>query len=154
QRCTRHPDRIARWLDSDFGRELLRALHHDFSNSSSFGGSSSIPKSSDSFFWTRITFSACSSFRRRRWFSRSRFATRRASVDGAFFGPCLRPMTSSVLVRACALQVVNRDEYRPSRRSSAPTSPGSRHASAAATILRLYASVNFRRLGLGSISLE
>ena len=42
---------------------------------------------------------------------------------------------------------VRLDEYRPSRRRSRPTSPGSVHRSASSRIRTLYAALNRRRLG-------
>jgi hypothetical protein len=51
-----------------------------------------------------------------------------------------------------ARQVVNSDEYSPSRRSRAPISPGFVHRSASRTIRRLYSAVNRRRSALATTS--
>ena len=50
----------------------------------------------------------------------------------------------------CCRQVVRCDEYRPSRRSSAPTAPGLAHASASRRMRSLYSAVNRRRTGFSA----
>jgi hypothetical protein len=75
---------------------------------------------------------------------------------GAAFGPRLlgaAPGANSPRSLACR-QVVRWDEYSPSRRSSAPISPEPLQASASFTILRLYSTVNARRLAFSVTSVS
>ncbi len=53
---------------------------------------------------------------------------------------------------AALRHVVRCDEYKPSRRRSRPTSPGSVHRSASSTIRSLYDGANRRRSGLSTTS--
>ena len=65
-----------------------------------------------------------------------------------FFG--VRPASSPR--SRCARQVVEYEEYNPSRRSRAPIAPGAVQASASRRIFRLYSAVNRRRLALATTS--
>src|SRR3990172_7340880 len=51
-----------------------------------------------------------------------------------------------------ARHAVRCEEYRPSRRSNAPTAPGVLQPSASRTIFRLYSTVNRRRLAFATTS--
>ena len=53
-----------------------------------------------------------------------------------------------------ARQVVRCEEYKPSRRSSAPTAPGVLHPSASRTIFRLYSTANRRRVAFAATSIS
>jgi hypothetical protein len=53
-----------------------------------------------------------------------------------------------------ARQVARWDEYRPSRRSRAPTAPGVLHPSASRTIFRLYSRVNRRLVAFDTTSIS
>src|SRR4030095_8793242 len=71
------------------------------------------------------------------------------------FGPRVfgaRP-SSSPRSRA-ARHAAMRDEYNPSRRNSAPSSPGFVHASASRRILRLYSALKRRRFALAATSVS
>src|SRR5262249_34051585 len=63
----------------------------------------------------------------------------------------LRASASSPRSRA-ARHVVRSEEYRPSRRRIAPTAPGVLQASASRRILRLYSTVNRRRVAFATPS--
>ncbi len=67
--------------------------------------------------------------------------------------PLLRGQARRVRpVRRCGRQVVKFEEYNPSRRSSAPSSPSRVHASASRRILSLYSAENRRRVALATTS--
>src|SRR2546428_2729941 len=53
-----------------------------------------------------------------------------------------------------ARHVVRCEEYSPSRRRGAPTAPGVRHASASRRIVRLYSTVNRRRVAFAATSIS
>ena len=55
-------------------------------------------------------------------------------------------------LRTALRHVVRCDEYKPSRRRSRPTSPGSVHRSASSTTRSLYDGLNRRRVGLSTTS--
>jgi len=62
------------------------------------------------------------------------------------FGPRRRPRISCrASCSRCRRQLVRSDEYKPSRRNSAPTSPGFLHASACLRRRSRYSAVNVRR---------
>src|SRR3954470_22275874 len=87
------------------------------------------------------------------WGSISALFLSRGST-GAACGPrffVAAPGASSPRSRACR-HVVRWDEYSPSRRSSAPISPGPLQASASFTIFLLYSTVNARRLAFSVTS--
>lgn len=85
--------------------------------------------------------------------SRSAFSARISASERFFFGPRFFPKAAIVPTLAAFLHSARCELYRPSSRSSAATSPGLVLALALATNFALYAAVNFRRLGLGLISL-
>ena len=59
---------------------------------------------------------------------------------------------SATPLRTALRHVVRCDEYKPSRRRSRPTSPGSVHRSASSTTRSLYDGLNRRRVGLSTTS--
>src|SRR4051812_28663377 len=63
-----------------------------------------------------------------------------------------RPSCLSAPSLRCLRQYVRCDVYKPSRRSSSPTSPGRVHASARSRISSLYFAVNVRRLACSTSS--
>ena len=70
-----------------------------------------------------------------------------------------RPWGPRGLANACKVpsrrarrQAVSCEEYRPSRRSKAPTSPGARQASASSSTRSLYWALKYRRLALSGTS--
>src|SRR5439155_24807412 len=72
---------------------------------------------------------------------------------GVGFGPRrFDPAPASSPRARAARHAVRWDEYNPSRRSSAPTSPGFRHRSASWTTRRLYAAVKRLRSALPTTS--
>jgi hypothetical protein len=114
-------------------------------------GSSSSPRSAETFPWTSITlraFASSASARsaRRRSFSFS------ATSGSAFFLPRRRPSRASAPSSRCLRQSVRCEEYSPSRRSRAPISPLFMQASASSRIRSLYCAVNRRRLGRSTSS--
>jgi len=106
------------------------------------------PKRPREFFWTSITVWACPRRRRRRAFS---FFSRSisASLGSAPLRPGRPPRRPSVRWRR---QSTRWEEYRPSRRSSAPISPGARARSASSRILSLYSAVKLRRFAFSGTS--
>src|SRR5450631_4189834 len=74
-----------------------------------------------------------------------------AAVGPRFF--VAAPGARSPRSRA-ARHVASCDEYNPSRRSRAPISPGALQASVSFTILRLYSTVNDRRLAFSVTSVS
>jgi len=96
--------------------------------------------------WTARRPSARSARRCRRALSRSSSATFRSSGCGTFAaGPRFRGASPARAPLSRARRHSTRcDEYRPSRRSRAPISPGFVHASASAKTLSLYSAVNCR----------
>ena len=77
-------------------------------------------------------------------------------VDGfvgiGSFRPRLFDSALSGPLRTALRHVVRCDEYKPSRRRSRPTSPGSVHRSASSTTRSLYDGLNRRRVGLSTTS--
>ena len=116
-------------------------------------GSGGCPGSRRLFFWiSRIPW-ACSRRRRRRAFS-----LRKRSFSLAT-GSRRRPWGPRGLANACnepsrraRRQAVSCEEYRPSRRSKAPISPGARQASASSSTRSLYWALKYRRLALSGTS--
>ena len=91
------------------------------------------------------------SFRCSRRFSTSSCCTRGST--GRACGPRRRPRISCSAPRSrCRRQFVSSDEYNPSRRNSAPTSPGFLHASACVRMRSRYSAVKRRRSGFAGTS--
>src|SRR5690606_7427101 len=131
----------------DLGFHLHRRLHQPFPSSSSSSGGiggRSMPKIAEAFFWISMRNSARSSRRRNLAFSRR---SRAASISAADLPlrPRLLPKACNVPSRLCLRQSVRWDEYRPSRRRRAPTSPELLHASASFSIRDLKLALNLRR---------
>ena len=106
------------------------------------------------FFWTSMTSCALLS-----WiFNLSRSRVSAASClssarAGSIFGPrFLEAVPVSSPAAYWRRQVASEDEYAPSRRISAPISPGWVHAAAASTMRRLSALVKRRRLATATTS--
>src|SRR5665811_1457385 len=103
-------------------------------------------KSAETFPWTAITFSA-----RTRRASRRSIVARRRSFSAASGWGAGRPRGLARPERAPARysrrHSTRWELYRPSRRSRAPTAPGSAAALASSTIRRLYSAVKRRRTG-------
>src|SRR2546426_5245471 len=76
----------------------------------------------------------------------SRGSTTRRAGPRFFAAPASSPRSRA------ARHVVRCEEYSPSRRSNAPTAPGVLHPSASRTILRLYSTVNRRRVAFATTS--
>jgi hypothetical protein len=69
-------------------------------------------------------------------------------------GPTLLWLGLGKLPRSrAARHVVRWDEYKPCRRSNAPTAPGVLQAAASRTIFRLYSTVNRRRVAFATTSI-
>ena len=113
------------------------------------GGGRGIPRISESFFWTSMIVSAWRSLAASRWFSRlSRSFSAIKGASGLAFGPRrLGVSPASVPSSRCCRHVLRCDEYRPSRRSRAPSWPGSVQRSASRRMRSLYSAVNRRRTG-------
>ena len=95
--------------------------------------------------------SARCSFRWSRRFSVSSCLTRGSTGRGV--GPRRRPRISRRAPAArCRRQFVSSDEYRPSRRNSAPTSPGFLQASASVRMRSRYSAEKRRRWTLADTS--
>ena len=89
----------------------------------------------------------------RRVFSRSSLRTFPSSGFRSLgFRPRLFDSALSHPLRTALRHVVRCDEYKPSRRRSRPTSPGSVHRSASSTTRSLYDGLNRRRVGLSTTS--
>ena len=86
-------------------------------------GSVCFPRIPATLFWISMIVSACSSCRRSCMTSRSSRLTRGSTGFG--FGPrFLDRRLASAPASRCRRQADSNDEYSPSRRSRAPTSPG------------------------------
>src|SRR4029077_15935766 len=109
--------------------------------------SSSIPKISEIFFCSSTIPSARSARRLSRLLSRSNSRTR--SANGFFSRRCgprfLDDRPASSPCSLCLRQFVKFDQYKPSRLSSAPISPGRLQRSASRKTFSLYSAVNRRR---------
>ena len=113
-----------------------------------------IPSSVATFFWMPMIVSACVSFLWSRRVSRSNSAMRvsRTSFGGAFGPRFTDPVPANAPAAPCRRQVLRLDEYNPSRRNKAPTSPTFLHLSASLTIRRLYSPLNRRRVAFSATS--
>jgi len=115
---------------------------------------SSIPRISETFFWSSTNPYARSDRALSRRFSRSNVAT--LAARGFFSlgnGPlffCDSPSIS--LLSRCLRHTVRLEEYSPSRRKRAPNSPGRVQATASRRILCLYSAVYRRRVGFAATS--
>ena len=111
------------------------------------------PSSPATFPWTSMIRRAFSSSFSRRVFSRSSLRTFPSSGFRSLgFRPRLFDSALSDPLRTALRHVVRCDEYKPSRRSSCPTSPGSVHRPASSTIRSLHYGANRRRSGRSTTS--
>src|SRR5438552_3776124 len=119
-----------------------------------FSLSNGVPSSAASFFGTSTSASARSARLLWRPTSRSSSAIFLSRGSGATtFGPRFFADSPSSSPRSRAdRHVVRSEEYSPSRRSSAPISPGRVQRSASRTIRRLYSAVNRRRSAFATTS--
>src|SRR3990167_1401656 len=129
----------------------MGARHQGLAN---FVSGSSCSNNAATFFWTSMT--SCALLSCTRSLSRSRVTSANclsSSRAGSALGPRL---LESVPVSSPAAywrrHVASDDEYAPSRRISAPISPGLVHAAAASTMRRLSALVKRRRLATATTS--
>ena len=103
------------------------------------------------FFWRAMIVSARCSFRWSLRFSASNCFTRGSIGRGV--GPRRRPrMSRRAPCSRCRRQFAKCELYKPSRRSSAPSSPGRLHASACLRMRSRYAAVNRRRWAFADTS--
>src|SRR5207245_4989076 len=109
-----------------------------------------------SFFWSSASASARSArcFHRTISCSCSAICLSRGSGGVAFPPRGFGDSPASSPRSRAARQVVRCDEYNPSRRSSAPISPGCVQRSASRTIRRLYSAVKRRRCALATTSVS
>src|ERR1035438_8597491 len=138
-------------LDADGRSELFDGFHYRLPSGS--GVSIGRPNSAATFFWTSITMSALRNSSTRRWFSRR--SCWFSSTTGSYLdlGPRLwgdkawrTPASRS------HRQVFNKEEYNPSRRSTAPIPPEPLAASTSCKMRSLYSAVNRRRLAWATTS--
>src|SRR6266542_1338561 len=135
----------------DVRGHLLHGSHHRSLSFSSLAGSSEIPSSSETFPWTSMIFSAWPKRRRRRSLSvRSRVIS--LSFGSGRERPRGRPRATRAPASRWRRQSTRWEEYSPSRRSSAPISPGSVAASISFRMASLYSAVNRRRVGRSGTS--
>src|SRR3989338_1605262 len=114
---------------------------------------SSIPRISETFFWSSTKPSARSARALSRAVSRSSTLTLSANgFLGLGEGPRFRDNPSSSPLSRCLRQAVRLEEYSPSRLSSAPSSPRPLLTSASRKILSLYSAVYRRRTALAITS--
>ena len=147
ERGSGDPERIARGLYPYVRGQRLGRLH-EFVPSSRLN-----PSSPATFPWTSMIRRAFSSSFSRRVFSRSSLRTFPSSGFRSLgFRPRLFDSALSDPLRTALRHVVRCDEYKPSRRRSRPTSPGSVHRSASSTTRSLYDGLNRRRVGLSTTS--
>src|SRR3989304_301666 len=144
-----HSEHRARHDHSHHQAERVHAQHQFLSSSPVL--CSGIPRISETFFWTPMMSSACSSRFRRRAFSRSSSFTR-GSTTRALGPRFLEPSATQAPCSTSRRQAVSSDEYSPSRRRRAPISPSSLQLSASRTIRSLYSEVNLRRWALAGTS--
>src|SRR5207245_4550045 len=145
-----YPERCARRRDPEPRSHLLHRREPHFALSSG------APKSAATFFCSSTSASARSARCFHRTISRSCSAIFLSRGSGGVaFGPrgLAASPASSPRSRA-ARQVVRSKQYHPSRRSSAPSSPGFVQRSASRTIRRLYSAVNHRRCALAATSVS
>jgi len=138
----RHAEGVARRRNAETGGNLHRGMHQRSSSLLGIGR----PRSCATFFWTSTKASARSARARSRVHSCSSSAMRRSRLSRACgFGPRLRGVSPASSPRSRIWrQCVRIEEYSPSRRSSAPISPGFVQASASRRMRRLYFAVNRR----------
>ena len=109
------------------------------------------PSSPATFPWTSMIRCALWSSFSRRVFLRSSLRTFPSSRFRSLgFRPRLFDSALTDPLRTALRHVVRCDEYKPSRRRSHPTSPGSVHRSASSTTRSLYDGLNRRRVGLST----
>lgn len=129
----------------------MRTSHQGLAN---FESGSSCSNNAATFFWTSMT--NCALLSCTRSLSRSRVISTNcltSSRAGAVLGPrFLEAAALSSPAEYWRRHVASADEYTPSRRISAPISPGFVHAAAASTMRRLSALVMLRRLATATTS--
>src|SRR5450830_1260464 len=114
---------------------------------------SSIPRSSDAFFWSSIKPSSFLLRSPRRAFSRLSRATSTArGLTATGFLPRLISPALRAASRRSLRQAIRCEVCSPSRRNSIPTWPGCLHRSASSTIRILYSRVKLRRLATPTTS--
>src|SRR5438132_5888575 len=147
------PTHLQRRTDPSHRVQILLLSHHRHQSFSALF-SSSIPKISETFFCSSTNPSARSARRLSRKFSRSNSPT--LSANGFFSrrcGPRLFAVNPANSPRSrCLRQFVRLDQYKPSRRSSAPISPLCLQLSASRKTSSLYSAVNRRRSPLAKTS--
>ena len=142
ERCPGHADALTQRRRLAGRRDGLDGPHQSLSSSSS--GVRGIPRISATFFWRVMIVSARCNFRWSRRFSVSSCFTRGSTGRGV--GPRRRPRISRrAPASRCRRQFVSSDEYNPSRRNRAPTSPGFLHASACVRMQSRYSGEKRRR---------
>ena len=115
------------------------------------GVSGGSPGSRQLFFWSVMIVSARCSFRCSRRFSASSCFTRGST--GLGLGPRRRPrMSCKAPCSRCRRQLVSKDEYNPSRRNRAPSSPGFLQASACVRMRSRYSAGKRRRWAFAGTS--
>src|SRR6516165_8920500 len=147
---SRQSQRLARRSDARDRGQLGGRGHHSFSSGSGIGR----PSSAAFFFCTSMMISAFRSFSVS-WPSwRRSFSFSSASGSRWDLRPRLRGVRASRLPAWRSRRQLTRcEEYKPSRRSSAPTPPGVAAASSASCTMRsLYAAVKTRRFALATTS--
>ncbi len=127
---------------SNSSRQLLGRHHQSFSSLS--GGFRGIPRSSEVFFWISSIVSTRARRCFNRAFSRSSSLTRGSSAF-AFRPRFLDVNPALAILSRWRRQLERCDEYSPSRRRRAATSPSPLQASASRTIRSLYSAVKRRR---------
>src|SRR5437016_6238865 len=149
------PTHLQRRTDPSHRVQILLLSHHRHQSFSALF-SSSIPKISETFFCSSTNPSARSARRLSRKFSRSNSPT--LSANGFFSrrcGPRLFAVNPANSPRSrCLRQFVRLDQYKPSRRSSAPISPLCLQLSASRKTSSLYSAVNRRRSPLAKTSIS
>src|SRR2546428_9039908 len=147
------PTHLQRRTDLSHRVQIFLLSHHRHQSFSALF-SSSIPKISETFFCSSTNPSARSARRLSRKFSRSN--SRTLSANGFFSrrcGPRLFAVNPANSPRSrCLRQFVRLDQYKPSRRSSAPISPLCLQLSASRKTSSLYSAVNRRRSPLAKTS--
>src|SRR3989454_85273 len=146
-RGARQPEGRTRGGDAQLRSDLGDRRHHEGSvvsgvpsNAATCFCSSTSASARSARFCHRLISRACSaSFL-------SRGSTTRRAGPRFFGAPASSPRSRA------ARHVVRCEEYSPSRRSSAPISPGFVHRSASRTIRRLYSAVNRRRRAVATTS--
>src|SRR6185369_12777817 len=115
KRSPRYSEHVTGRLDADRGGELQDGIHHGFASGST--GRIGRPNRAATFFWISMTISALRRASVRRWVSRRNCWISSATGSRLDLGPRFWGANAwSTPASRSRRQVVNNEEYKPSRR--------------------------------------